>query len=75
MGKVIYVGTFGNFMVNEFLLRRSHRVRVDGQLYDEFRITRGVPQGGVLGPVLIVAYVNDIWKTLSLIYGCSQMVV
>jgi len=28
-----------------------------------------------MGPVLFVAYVNEIWKIMSLIYGCSKMTV
>ena len=48
--------------VKEFLLGHSQRVRVDGQLSEEVRVTSGVPHWSVLGPLLFLAYVNDIWK-------------
>ena len=44
----------------EFLLGRTQRVRVDGQLSEEVTITSGVSQGSVLRPFLFLAYVNDI---------------
>jgi len=48
--------------IREVLLGRSQRIRVDGQLSEEVRVTSGVPQGSVLVPLLFLAYVNDIWR-------------
>ena len=51
--------------VKEFLLGRLQRVRADGQLSEEVRVTSGVPQGSVLGPLLFFAYVSDIWRNIE----------
>ena len=57
--------------VKEFLLGRSQRVRVGGQLSEKVRVNSGVPQGSVLDPLMLM----KMGETLSLIYGCSQMIV
>ena len=54
--------------IREFLLGRTQRVIVGGHLSQEVRTTSGDPQGSVLGPLLFLAYVNDIlWNVESTI--------
>jgi hypothetical protein len=37
-------------------------LRVGGQSSEEVRVTSRVPQGSIVGQLLFLAYVNDIWK-------------
>ena len=51
--------------IRKFLLGRTQRVKVGGHLSEEVRVTSGIPQGSVLGPLLFLAHVNDISRNIE----------
>ena len=52
--------------VREFLVGHTQRVRVGGQLSKELKVTSGMPQGSILGPLPFLVYINDIWRIIYL---------
>ena len=52
----------GNYIINwieQWLTDRRQRVVVDGEVSSWKSVLSGVPQGSVLGPILLLVYIND----------------
>jgi hypothetical protein len=51
--------------IQSFLSDREQRVVLGKESSNCTRVTRGVPQGSVLGPLLFIVYTNDLPKTIK----------
>ena len=61
--KLKHYGVSGNSLLwfNSYLKDRVQYVEFDGNKSKQVPVTTGVPQGSVLGPLLFIIYMNDIY--------------
>ena len=52
-------------LFQNYLSNRKQRVVLNGSCSDYSSIETGVPQGSVLGPLLLLVYINDLERNIK----------
>ena len=52
-------------LFENYLSNRKHRVTLNGSFSEHSSTESGVPQGSVLGPLLVLIYINDLERNIK----------
>ncbi len=77
MFKVKQLGIDGNVhnWIKNWLSNRKQRVAIHGTAPDWAPVTSGVPHGSVLGPILLIIYMNGINVGLNNFFFLSLLMM
>ena len=60
-------------LLHSYLSNRFQRVKISASRSDWIQMTKGVPQGSILGPMLFNIFINDLTYVVNYVCPCTTM--